>query len=105
MINHFQCHELDRQSYMEIQNVSLADQFGPGLVDVQRPKRLCNPADKNGEDPTAPTHEQHRLCYQVKQTDLVPFMKLSGAFVQDQFAAETLDVKKPALLCVPALTP
>jgi hypothetical protein len=29
----------------------------------------------------------------------------SGVFVEDQFASETLDVKKPALLCVPAVVP
>ena len=73
-------------------------------VDVKKPKFLCAPANKNGEDPGAPTHADHLMCYQVKQASLPKFVKLTGIFVNNQFGLETLDAKKPALLCVPALT-
>ena len=69
----------------------------------KKPAFLCTPVDKNGEDPTAPTHVAHLMCYKVKQTDLVKFAKLVGVFVNNQFGSETLDVKKPAQLCIPAL--
>ena len=70
---------------------------------VKKPRSLCNPVDKNGEDPTAPTHTDHLMCYQVKQvkTDL-KFLKVAGVFVNNQFGPEQLDVKKPSELCVPA---
>ena len=71
---------------------------------MKKPEFLCNPVDKNGEDPTAPTHLDHLMCYLAKQTDAVKFAKLTGIFVNNQFGPEMLDAKKPALLCVPALT-
>lgn len=57
--------------------------------------------------PSAPTHVDQLMCYQVKQLvppDPAKFVKIVGVFVNNQFGPETLDVKKPALLCVPALT-
>ena len=83
--------------------VSVGDQFGTMTVDVKRPAYLCNPADKQSEDPTAPSHIDHLMCYRTKQTDAVKFVKIVGVFTEDQFGAETLDVKQPQLLCVPAL--
>lgn len=74
-------------------------------IEVKKPKFLCNPVNKNGEDASAPTHLSHLMCYQVKQTSLPKFVKLVGIFVNNQFGPETLDVKKPAQLCVPATTP
>jgi hypothetical protein len=84
--------------------VALLDQFGGSIVEVKKPTYLCNPVDKNGEDPSAPGHPDHPMCYQIKQKDPVKFAKLTGIFVNNQFGPETGDVKKPALLCVPALT-
>lgn len=73
-------------------------------VVVKKPAFLCNPVDKNGEDPTAPTHPEHLLCYTIKQTDVVKSVKHTSLFINNQFGPETVDAKKPALLCVPALT-
>lgn len=39
----------------------------------------------------------------AKQVDLVKFMNHTPVFVNNQFGPETLDVKKPSELCVPAL--
>jgi hypothetical protein len=106
-IDHFECYNVSVVSgtpkFVQVLGVTLEDQFGAMTVDVKKPKYLCNPVNKNGEDPTAPTHLQHRMCYQIKQTDLVPFVKITGIFVNDQFGPETVDAKKPQLLCVPAL--
>lgn len=106
--DHFECYKIAVTSgtpkFVALPGVTLDDQFGPMTVTVKKPAFLCNPADKNGEDPAAPTHPNHLMCYQVKQTDAVKFAKITGVFVNNQFGPETLDVKKPALLCVPALT-
>jgi hypothetical protein len=105
--DHFQCYKIavskNTPKFAPVLGVALGDQFGTMTVDLKKPKFLCAPVDKNGEDPTAPSDLSHLICYQAKQTDVVKFAKLTGVFVNNQFGSETLDVKKPALLCVPAL--
>jgi hypothetical protein len=104
--DHFQCYKVavskNTPKFVAVTGVSVGDQFGTMTVDVKKPKYFCAPVDKNGEDPTAPSDLGHLMCYQVKQTDVVKFAKLTGIFVNNQFGSETLDVKKPALLCLPA---
>ncbi len=105
--DHFECYKIGitkgTPKFVPQLGVSLGDQFGTMTVDVKKAMYLCNPVDKQNEDPTAPNHVDHLMCYKAKQTDAVKFVKIVGAFVEDQFGSETLDVKKPALLCVPAL--
>ena len=36
------------------------------IVDAKKPTRLCNPADKNDEDPSAPFHPDHLEDYAIK---------------------------------------
>jgi hypothetical protein len=105
--DHFECYNLAVTSgtpkFVAVPGVTLQAEFGSMTVTVKKPAYLCTPVDKNGEDPTAPSHVSHLMCYQVKQTDTVKFAKVTGLFVNNQFGPETLDAKKPALLCVPAL--
>ncbi len=105
--DHFQCYKVsvskNTPKFNPVLGVALGDQFGTMTVDVKKPAYLCLPVDKNGEDPTAPTDAGNLMCYKVKQTDLVKFAKLTGIFVNNQFGPETLDAKKPAQLCLPAL--
>jgi hypothetical protein len=82
----------------------LEDRFGTITVAVRKPSYLCKPVDKNGEDPEAPSHPGHLMCYQVKQIDQPKFAKRVGLFVRNQFGLGQLDAKKPADLCVPATT-
>jgi hypothetical protein len=107
--DHFECYKIaiskNTPKFIPVLGVALGDQFGTMTVDVKKAQFLCNPVDKNGEDPTAPAHVAHLMCYQAKQVDAVKFVKLVGVFVNNQFGSETLDVKKPAQLCVPATTP
>jgi len=107
IVDHFECYKvkgtIGKAEFTPVLGLPIEDQFGTMTVNVKKPKYLCNPVDKNGEDPSAPTHPGHLMCYQVKQVDLVKFVKKVGVFVNNQFGPETLDVKKPALLCVPAL--
>ena len=94
----------DVVKFAAVPNVTVEDQFGPGTVLVKKPRHLCVPANKNGEDPTAPDHAGYLVCYQVKQTSLPKFVKVTGLFTRNQFGAETLDAKKHSTLCVPATT-
>ncbi len=108
MTDHFECYGVkvtrNTVKFVAVPGVTLADQFGAMTVTVRKPKALCNPVDKNGEAPTAPTDPEHLLCYEIRQTDLVRFVKVPGLFVNNQFGPETLNANKPRLLCVPALT-
>ncbi len=105
--DHFDCYRITRAKgtpkFRALKGVTLQDQFGPMTVAVKKPKYLCAPVNKNGEDPTAPTHPLHLLCYQVTQYDKVKFVKRIGLFVNNQFGPEQLDAKKPKELCVPSL--
>jgi glucose/arabinose dehydrogenase len=56
--------------------ITLGDQFEAGLFTVQKPVSLCNPADKEGEDPTAPDDSDHFGAYQIA---LVPKICAAGA--------------------------
>jgi hypothetical protein len=97
-VDHFQCYEVKRTTFTA-GPVTLVDGFGSFTgVTVQRPERLCNPADKNDEDNSAPTHEDHLLLYKVRFSSLPQ----PGRTVVDQFGTHVLDVSKADRLMVPA---
>ncbi|MGH9427991.1 MAG: DUF7450 family protein, partial [Terriglobia bacterium] len=56
--------------------VTLSDQFEAGLFQVQKPVSLCNPADKEGEDPAALANPDHLQAYQIA---LVPKICVAGS--------------------------
>src|SRR5262245_38490244 len=71
-LNHFLCYE-SHQAPVNRPGVSLRDQFDdpqgpPSTVTVKKAKRLCAPADKEGEDSTAPDDLAHLTAYTIKQT-------------------------------------
>src|SRR6185369_10346241 len=72
-LDHFTCYKAGATSgsakFAGIPNppgVTLDDAFVTGTVEVKKLKFLCAPTDKNGEDPTAPTHPEHLKGYQIK---------------------------------------
>ncbi len=81
--------------------VSLADHFGPSTARVLRGKRFCAPADKNGEDPTAPLDPDHLAAYTIKQTT-PHFARVRDFTVSNQFGTTTLDLVRPDALFVPS---
>jgi hypothetical protein len=81
--------------------VSLADRFGAMIVRVGAPRALCRPVDPNGESPGATQRADHLVCYQAKQTD-ARFARRNGIAVANRFGAGQVDVRRPAMLCVPA---
>ena len=97
---HYQCYEVHHGPFQAIEGLSLEDELGPSLVKVKTPKRICNPADKNQEDPTAPDDPDHLAGYPIKK--LTPFLKLRQRSVTTQFGTITLDVVKPDYLMVPS---
>ena len=51
---------------MPILGVLVSDQFGSALYDLKKITHLCAPVNKNNEDPTAPQHPGHLVCYVAK---------------------------------------
>jgi hypothetical protein len=96
---HFQCYELDRESFTPITGVAVTDAFGPSTLVVTRPSRLCNPADKNDEEPTALSEDNHLEGYQIRQSP--PFVPVADQHVTNQFGTISVKVIKPDLALVP----
>jgi len=97
--DHFQCYEVKPKAFTTVPGVSVQDQFGQHTESVRFPHRLCAPANKNGEDPTAPTHPDHLLGHLVSG----PNVKVANLSVTNQFGTIKLDTVKPDVLMVPTL--
>ncbi len=66
---------------------------------MKKPKFICAPTNKNGEDPTAPSHPDHLEDYSIR-----PATKLTQVVNQrivNQFGEIRVDLKKPVALQVP----
>jgi len=104
-IDHYNCYRVERSTgappFVPITGVTVDDQFGPVTVSVTDPRFLCAPANKNGEDPSAPGEPGHLMCYWTEhpreQIDISPI------FVEDQFGARTERAIRRDELCVPSL--
>ena len=75
------------------------DQFGTALVDLLKPVRLCAPANKRNEDPTASDHPFHLLCYKTKNTAFGTVQ----TFTNSQFGPAQPVLIHRRELCVPTL--
>jgi hypothetical protein len=98
-LRHFQCYEMPREPFTVITGVTANDMFGPSTVTVVRPKRLCNPANKNGEDPGAESDIHHLTGYIIKQD--TPKFQHRNVQVVNQIGTIVVEVAKPDYLKVP----
>jgi hypothetical protein len=82
--------------------VSVVDQFQTRMYDVDKPRRLCVPVDKNGEGLV--NAAAHLMCYKVKPASGEPkhTRVLGQIHTENQFGALRLDTVKEEELCVPA---
>jgi len=80
--------------------VSLADQFGTRTVTVNAPKRICNPANVNNEDPSAPNDPGHLVAYNLLNIN-PPFQTVNNQVVANEFGTITVDLLTPQLLLLP----
>ena len=102
-IDHFQCYTVRRSAgtprFTPITGVAATDQFGAHGLDLQRPRTLCVPANKNDEDPNAPLSPQALLCYKTRQR--VRFGELTP-FIDDQFVAQQVRIIRRIDFCIPS---
>jgi hypothetical protein len=101
-VDHFTCYKAKTASgtpKFTGQDVHVIDAIRNSNGTVKKPNFLCAPADKNGEDPTAPAHPNHSEGYQFKP--LTKFTAVTNQQVIDQLGSHILDIKKPTHLMVP----
>jgi hypothetical protein len=110
-VDHFKCYKVkvtEGTPEFEELTVLVKDQFHTDpfpeetvLLEVKKPKRLCNPVNKNGEGIL--DEESHLLCYGVKRPKGEPkFERIDDIFVNNQFGPLQIDAKKEKELCVPS---
>jgi len=101
--NHFLCYNVKKAKVKE--KASIADQFGTADYKVDKATMLCNPVEKTVVDPngdpdiTTPVVDPnlHLMCFKVKGPK-----QDKKVNTNNQFGPETLRVKEPKELCVPA---
>jgi hypothetical protein len=99
-LDHFSCYKSKTTAgFTPESGITLVDAFWTSTVEAKKPKWLCTPADKNDEDPTAPTHPDHLESYQIRPA--TKFAGAGGVVLLDQFGTTTLALTKPAYLLVP----
>jgi hypothetical protein len=84
--------------FQKILGVKVQDQFATVTEDLIKPIRLCAPANKENEDPTAPQHESHLLCYKTKNG---PFGEVQ-TYTNSQFGPDQPLLIHRRELCVPS---
>ena len=103
-LDHFQCYGLTAPPpFTTIPGVSLTDAYGSSTVKVGRARRVCNPADKSSEDPSAPGHRDHLVAYTAKQSS-PRFKRIRDQGFENQFGSLRLDIVRPELMLVPSAT-
>ena len=101
-LDHFQCYRVKKSKgapRFVKKTASITNQFETATVTLVKPRLLCAPASKNGEDPTAPSHPDHLICYKTKDGK---FGTLTTT-VTNQFGVDEVTVIHRRELCVPAL--
>lgn len=95
-----ECYEVDFARF-SLKGLTLTDRYGTATVNVDKPKRLCNPASADGIDPTAPSLPEHFVGYTIKQVNPIPGL-LTHRQVTTRFGTVDLDLKRPEVLLVPS---
>jgi hypothetical protein len=101
--DHFTCYKVKRShgaAKFVPQTVTVVDQFESITETVIKPLTLCAPASKNNEDPSAPLHPDHLLCYKAKSATNLGDITVS---IDNQFGPDQLRLIHRRELCVPAL--
>lgn len=97
-IRHYTCHRARQSGFVPpAAGVDVGDQFRSATYQIRRPARLCMPADKSGEDPSAPDDPVVLVCYRVRG----PRFVRTTVSTNNQTGPEALDVRQARELCVP----
>jgi len=100
--DHYKCYRSKQVAppFAAVEGLEFTDQFESVFETVKRPLHFCNPVDKDGSgigDPTA-----HLNCYKTKRVAGEPRFQKQIVNIDNQFGPQTLELKKPRGICVPA---
>jgi len=96
---HFDCYEVTNNGNIpDVLGISLEDRFGSLTAKATEIHRLCAPANKNNEDPSAPAAPGHLTGFEIVTT---PFQRRNNVHVANQFGNLELDVVAPVFLFAP----
>ncbi|HXJ33938.1 MAG TPA: hypothetical protein VMS22_07830, partial [Candidatus Eisenbacteria bacterium] len=100
LVDHFQCYRVrPSEGFSPVVGVTITDAIETVVVDLVKPTRLCLPANKNDEDPTASTRLDDLLCYRPRSD--AGFGTVT-AFTQNQFGADKAKLIHRREVCVPS---
>jgi hypothetical protein len=101
-LDHYLCYEAISGPPVDLDGVTLTDQFHQEYVTVGAPKLLCNPADKIVPDDGNPIFDSgnHLACYDITPQLLPPPLEV---WANDQFGDSMFMVLENRYLCVPSL--
>jgi len=105
-VDHFECYRVMPASgvprFVPPPPVAITDQFGTQSYTLAKITKLCTPVNKNGEDPTAPQHVGHLVCYQAKPPKGSRFTARTVSVNNTNFGAAVLVARAVREFCVPA---
>src|SRR5262245_16547360 len=104
VVDHYLCYKAKGPKFKPLLPVSVSDPLFPGGyagAAIAKLARVCMPVDKAGEDPTAPTHDGHLNCYQMKLVG-TKFTKTNVSTNNTNFGPQVMKVTGTAELCLPA---
>src|SRR5262245_55577481 len=99
-LDHFQCYKVKRSKgapKFVKKTATIKNQFETTTLTLVKPFTVCVPADKNGEDPTAPSHPTSLVCYKTKAGKF----GASTHTIDNQFGLDQVTVIHRRELCVP----
>jgi hypothetical protein len=94
-VRHFMCYEPTKIGVGV--NVELVDRFRSASGAIENLKRICNPADKNEEDPGSLAFPDHLASYEF-DTTAFPKRKVT---VTNQFGTREVELQRAVRLMVP----
>jgi len=99
----FQCYRMRVvEPQATIPSLSLVDQFSVLIRNVIRPVIICNPTNRDGQSPNAPTHADHFEGYQINRQIPHPlFTAIRNVKVVDEFGTNFVDLVRPLRTLVP----
>ena len=100
-VDSFHCYGVRAPRGAADANVTLVDRFGTTQVRVADPRRVCNPANVDGSDPSAPSHTGHLLGYRIRRSG-APVALPRRQDITNRFGTITVDLVRPELLLVPS---
>jgi hypothetical protein len=98
----YDCYQTPRKNTLKPPPVvTLVDRFGSSTSTVVNYHRLCAPADKNGDNPTAPSNPAHYVAGTLTKTS-GSIAQPKGLHIDYQFGTLTADLSNPTFLFLPA---